>query len=196
MNASELRNRLLRKRDEIIENNPESIRPIIGQLGIKPDNIVLDAATGTGQLLPYLTKEVSGSGWVDAYDSSCGLLEQAAAAHASSGKVRFILGDVEHDALFGAYDAVVIFCMLPTFDDPVAAVKRLYDDHLMPGAHLVIGFPCSKEVINSLHNEVGEKGHARYLDSAEELSSRLTDAGLNVAYTRDDDSAYIITLIK
>ncbi|WP_295730131.1 methyltransferase domain-containing protein [uncultured Muribaculum sp.] len=196
MNASELRSRLLRTRDEIIENNPDAIRPIIEQLGIKPDNIVLDAATGTGQLLPYIIREISGSGWVDAYDSSCGLLEQTAAAHASSGKARFILGDVEHDAIFGAYDAVVIFCMLPTFDDPVSTVKHLYDDHLMPGGHLVIGFPCSKEVINSLHDDVGEKRHARYLDSAEELSSRLSEAGLNVAYTRDDDSAYIITLRK
>lgn len=196
MIASEFHMRLLRKRDEIVENNPDAIRSIIDQLDIKPDNIILDAVTGTGQLLSYLTEKTSGSGWIDAYDPSCGLLDQAAAAHGDTRKVRFILGDVEHNAIFGAYDAVVIFCMLPTFDDPVAAVKRLYDDHLMPGGRLVIGFSCSKEEINSLHTNLGDKAHAHYLDSAEELASRLTAAGLNVAYTRDDDSAYIITLQK
>ncbi|WP_278744012.1 class I SAM-dependent methyltransferase [Muribaculum intestinale] len=192
----EFHNLLLRKRDETVENNPQAISLIVARLELKPDNIVLDATAGTGQLLPYLFKRLTGSGWVDAYDLSCGQLEQAAAAYGSSAKARFILGDVEHDAIFGAYDAIVVFCMLPSFDDPVATVKRMYDDHLMPGGHLVIGFPCSKEEINSLHADMGKKGEPQFLDSAEELASRLTKAGMTVAYTRDDDSAYIITLTK
>lgn len=66
----------------------------------------------------------------------------------------------------------------------------------MPGGHLVIGFPCSKEEINSLHVDMGKKREPHFLDSAEELASRLTKAGMTVSYTRDDDSAYIITLTK
>ena len=98
----EFHNLLLRKRDETVENNPQAISLIVARLELKPDNIVLDATAGTGQLLPYLFKRLTGSGWVDAYDLSCGLLEQAAAAYGSSAKARFILGDVEHDAIFGA----------------------------------------------------------------------------------------------
>lgn len=43
---------------------------------------------------------------------------------------------------------------------------------------------------------MGKKGEPHFLDSAEELASRLTKAGMTVSYTRDDDSAYIITLTK
>lgn len=196
MNTADYFNRMAEKWDDMFHTNPEVIEHILDKAKIEPDNIVLDCGTGTGVLIPYYVERLSGSGWVDAYDISTGMLNKAHEKFASTGKARFILGDVERDTLFGAYDRIVMFCMLPHLNDPVAAVARLADRNLMPGGKLTIGFSCSKEKINSCHRDITGMLRSHFLDSAEELAARLRDTGLTVDYTEDNDSCYIIRVVK
>ena len=112
--------------DEINTYNVEAINHIIDKAGIGPDDVVLDCGTGTGVLIPYIVEKITENGWVDAYDMSTEMLKVAHRKFSSTEKARFILGNIERDRLFGAYDRIMMFCMLPHLDDPVATVARLY----------------------------------------------------------------------
>lgn len=183
--------------DEINTYDEEAVTHIIDKADLKPDNVVLDCGTGTGVLIPYIMKKIDGDGWIDAYDMSTEMLKVAHRKFSSTGKARFILGNIERDKLFGAYDRIMMFCMLPHLDDPVATVARLYADNLMPGGHIVIAFPSSKEEINSIHHERRHNHvHSHFLVSAEELADDLRREGLNVDYTEDNDTCYIIRITK
>ena len=140
MNTADYFNRMAEKWDDMFRVDPGVINHILDKAEIKPDNIILDCGTGTGILLPYYAERLTGNGWVDAYDISTGMLNKAHEKYASTGKARFILGDVERDTLFGAYDRIVMFCMLPHLNDPVATVAKLVDNNLMPDGKLLIAF--------------------------------------------------------
>lgn len=196
MNTADYFNRMAEKWDTMFKTDTGVINHILDKADIEPDNIILDCGTGTGILIPYYAERLSGSGWVDAYDISTGMLNKAHEKYADTHKARFILGDIEHDSLFGAYDRIVMFCMLPHLDNPVAAVARLVDSNLMPGGKLLIGFSCSKEKINSCHRDITGMLHSHFLDSAEELAARLHDAGLTTDYIEDNDTCYIIRVTK
>lgn len=184
--------RMAEKWDTISEEYPDEINHILDIADIHPNDIVLDGGTGTGVLIPYLASRLTETGWIDAYDISTGMLRVAHEKWAKLGKARFVLGDIEHDRIFGAYDRIVLFCMLPHLDDPVAAVAKLCRDNLMPGGSLTIGFSCSKEKINSCHAKKTGHVHSHFLDSADELADRLRFTGLNVDYTEDNDRVYIV----
>lgn len=191
MNIDILRTRLLSDRYASLTDRHEAVEMIISQLALQPDNIVLDTCAGRGALLNDITAPLTASGWVDAYNPTPDLLGEAARAY-TGDKVRFILGDIEHAPIFGAYDALLLYCVMPLLDHPEETVARLYADNLMPGGRLVIAYPCSKEEVNSMYSDTP----ACFLDSADELAARLRARGLNVTYTLDTDSAYILTLTK
>jgi len=183
--------------DEINTYNVEAINHIIDKAGIGPDDVVLHCGTGTGVLIPYIVEKITENGWVDAYDMSTEMLKVAHRKFSSTEKARFILGNIERDRLFGAYDRIMMFCMLPHLDDPVATVARLYEGNLMPGGRIVIAFPSSKEEINSIHHERQHNHvHSHFLVSADELADDLRHAGLNVDYVEDNDSCYIVRVAK
>lgn len=194
MNTADYFNRMAEKWDDMFRVDPRVINHILDKAEIKPDNIILDCGTGTGILLPYYAERLTGNGWVDAYDISTGMLNKAHEKYASAGKARFILGDIERDTLFGAYDRIVMFCMLPHLNDPVATVAKLVDNNLMPDGKLLIAFSCSKEKINSCHRDITGMLRSHFLDSAEELATRLRETGLTTDYTEDNDSCYIIRI--
>lgn len=194
MNTADYFNRMAEKWDDMFRVDPGVINHILDKADIKPDNIILDCGTGTGTLLPYYAERLTGNGWVDAYDISTGMLNKAHEKYASTGKARFILGDIERDTLFGAYDRIVMFCMLPHLNDPVATVAKLVDNNLMPDGKLLIAFSCSKEKINSCHRDITGMLRSHFLDSAEELATRLRESGLTTDYTEDNDSCYIIRI--
>lgn len=194
MNTADYFNRMAEKWDDMFRVDPGVINHILDKAEIKPDNIILDCGTGTGILLPYYAERLTGNGWVDAYDISTGMLNKAHEKYASTGKARFILGDIERDTLFGAYDRIVMFCMLPHLNDPVATVAKLVGNNLMPDGKLLIAFSCSKEKINSCHRDITGMLRSHFLDSAEELATRLRESGLTTDYTEDNDSCYIIRI--
>lgn len=196
MSTADYFNRMADKWDEMFTTDPEIINYILDKAEIEPDNIILDCGTGTGILIPYYASRLTGSGWVDAYDISTGMLNKAHEKYAATRKARFILGDIEHDTLFGTYDRIVMFCMLPHLEDPVGTVARLVDHNLMPGGKLLIGFSCSKEKINSCHRDITGMLRSHFLDSAEELAARLHDAGLTTDYIEDNDRCYMIRVTK
>lgn len=196
MSTADYFNRMADKWDEMFTTDPEIINYILDKAEIEPDNIILDCGTGTGILIPYYASRLTGSGWVDAYDISTGMLNKAHEKYAATRKARFILGDIEHDTLFGAHDRIVMFCMLPHLEDPIGTVARLVDHNLMPGGKLLIGFSCSKEKINSCHRDITGMLRSHFLDSAEELAARLHDAGLTTDYIEDNDRCYMIRVTK
>lgn len=77
MNTADYFNRMAEKWDTMFKTDTGVINHILDKADIEPDNIILDCGTGTGILIPYYAEQLTGSGWVDAYDISTGMLNKA-----------------------------------------------------------------------------------------------------------------------
>jgi demethylmenaquinone methyltransferase/2-methoxy-6-polyprenyl-1,4-benzoquinol methylase len=118
-------------------------------LHIQKGDRVLDVGTGTGVLIPLLTKFTEAEN-ITAIDSAERMIELAKIKF-SGQKINWITDDVvEHD--FGAclFDQVICFSMFPHFEDKALAIKKLCG-LLKPGGVFSIIHAVSKHEINGLH---------------------------------------------
>ena len=101
---------------------------IIATLGIKPGDRVADIGTGTGILLPYLSRAVSPGGLVYAEDIFPDFLDRARAKaeKLKLDNVRFVLGDEKNPRLpQGEIDVAMILDAYHHFEFPKAMLDNI-----------------------------------------------------------------------
>jgi ubiquinone/menaquinone biosynthesis C-methylase UbiE len=150
---------------------PETQKPdtIVAALKLKPGMTVCDVGTGTGFMLPYLSKAVGSTGRVFAEDIQTDFLEKARAHVAAEklGNVSLILGtEIDPTLPAGDADSVLVLDAYHHFDYPdkmLAALAR----GLKPKGQLAIVEYYKSEGPSAGHirldrdevaNEVGSNG--------------------------------------
>jgi SAM-dependent methyltransferase len=113
-------------------------RQVVRLLGIKPGMTVADVGTGTGYMLPFLSKAVGPNGKVIAEDIAQDFLDHAKAKAASLGNVSLILGNETDPKLpAGSLDRELVLDVYHHFDYPDKMLANL-GRALKPGGRLVI----------------------------------------------------------
>jgi ubiquinone/menaquinone biosynthesis C-methylase UbiE len=119
-----------------------NLRPaeLVARLEVRPGSTVVDLGTGTGNMLPELSRAVGPKGRVFAGDIHPDFLDRARerAANEGLGNVEFVLGTETDPKLpAGSADLVLVLDAYHHFDYPeqmLAAIKRT----LRPGGRLAI----------------------------------------------------------
>ena len=177
--------------DEVRRNLTEGLK----ELGLAPDEAVLDVGCGTGNLTGALLELLSPSSRVFAVDYSPRMVEMAR-RKIQDPRVTWHACDVTDLPLAdGSLDRIVCFSVWPHFDD-AEAVLRKFMALLRPGGWLHVWHLASRDKINDIHANAGEAVAGDILIPAAELAQLITDAGFDPTQTLDDESRYLVTARK
>jgi SAM-dependent methyltransferase len=128
------------------EGVPERLERIVAQGKIKTGDTVLDVGTGTGILIPIISKYDPGR--IYACDLSEAMLEQLSSKKLPN--VETILADVRDLGLpGGGVDVVFINACYPNIVDKTGAFRNL-GRMMTPEGRMVISHPLGKSFIHSL----------------------------------------------
>ena len=145
------------KWDELYyQTEPARLKDLIKRFQIKKGDWVLDAGTGTGILLPYLSKLTGKEGKLFALDFSKEMLS-AARSKLPHSKIEFINSDVE-DMPFEDenFDRVICFACFPHFGNKLKSLKEM-SRVLKKGGKLFIAHLLSSQEIKEHHFSAGEE---------------------------------------
>ena len=171
-------------------STPAKIAEMAGLFDLRPGMSVLDLGTGTGVLLPELSRRLGPQGCITAVDFAEAMLARAREKFSAlNTPVDFVLADFEADPIAGRYDRILLYCVYPHLADPDSTLRRLAANNLRPGGSLIIAFPAGAETINAIHARRGTS--APQLPSPGQLARR--HGGSVVA---DTPGAYIVKITR
>lgn len=175
--------------DEVCVHDPVKIDHIVSLLDLGDGCDILDVGTGTGVMISYYLKAMSG-GHVTAVDYSEQMIRVARSKYPESERLEYRVQDIYAMKDESCYDRVVCFSCFPHFPDPVGAIAVL-SRALRPGGLLCIAHSASRDHINGVHRESGELISNDYLPPVGIMGELLTQSGLDVEMLRDDNEYYI-----
>lgn len=178
--------------DNEVRSTPERISSILGKLPIRKGMSVLDLGTGTGVLVPYLSKMVGADGNVTAIDYSEGMLSRARKKYGELKNVRFLKIDFEEELIPGLYDVVMMYSVYPHLHSPYSTIEWLFKMNIKPGGFIVIAFPCDEKFINDIHHE--RKSESDHLQPAPVLAKMIDDWGFHADVIAYNSEEYIILI--
>lgn len=108
---------------------------------------ILDAACGTGVLIPdYLKRNVRR---IVGIDISARMIE-AASSKFSDPRIQWVTGDLERWSSPQKFDRIVVYNAFPHFSDPASVIQHL-SRQLAENGRLTIAHGASRETINLHH---------------------------------------------
>lgn len=179
------------------ERQPQGdiIDAILAVVHINKGDNVLDAGSGTGVLLPRLSRMVGDSGHVLAADSSRKMLEVSQAKNAGLVNVEFRYVDIEDVALDERFDKIVMFNMFPHLKRPLATLKRLVYNNLKPGGRLLLAHSMGCERLNAMHSQHFADSDYFKLPAVGELEDLIRGEGMTTCEAVDDTSSYRLVVM-
>lgn len=177
-----------------VRSTPERINNILGLLSIAQGMNILDLGTGTGVLVPYLSKMVGPDGHITAIDLSEGMLSIARKKYGELKNVEFLKLDFEEELIPGLYDMVMLYSVYPHLHAPSDTFEWLFRMNIKPGGCIVIAFPSDEKFINNIHHE--RKSESDHLPPAETLAEMITLWGYKAEVLANTPDAYIIKVTK
>jgi demethylmenaquinone methyltransferase/2-methoxy-6-polyprenyl-1,4-benzoquinol methylase len=176
--------------DEVAHHDMDKVETIIKLLHIKPGDAVLDVGTGTGVLIPVLSRYTEAKN-ITAIDFAPAMIARAREKFGATG-VEFIVGDImEYSFREMSFDAVVCYSVFPHFDNHPAALARL-TGFLKPGGLLAVLHSQSRERINGVHiHKQDETVYHDYLPALEVVANLMKSGGLRMEIMIDNDDLYL-----
>jgi demethylmenaquinone methyltransferase/2-methoxy-6-polyprenyl-1,4-benzoquinol methylase len=180
--------------DEISKHDMTKIDMLSRLLLIRENDTVLDVGTGTGVLLPVLSRYTRGEN-ITAIDSAEKMLEIAKRKFSNLG-CSFILGDaVAYPFKDESFDVITCYSVFPHFDDKPRAIKHLAAA-LKKGGLLAILHSSSKEKINGVHVHAHNDVMLDSLPPAEKIAGLMCTFGLRLEAVIDNSEMYAICARK
>jgi ubiquinone/menaquinone biosynthesis C-methylase UbiE len=101
------------------------VAELAGTFGIQKGSRVLDVATGTGILLPYLLQAVDQSGRVFAFDFSYKMLQKAKNKAPRANLYCFQASAMAVPLPDNLFDHIICFAAFPHFANPIQALQEM-----------------------------------------------------------------------
>lgn len=179
-----------------VKSTPDKITQLLDIIGVTSGSDILDLGTGTGVLLPYLSRLTGPDGTVMAIDFSEGMLREAERKFSDLKNVYFSRLDFEEEREPWRYDLIMMYCVYPHLSYPKETVRRLVAENLKPGGRLIIGFPTDEKFINSIHHDhaVEDDLGSEHLPSAPTLASRINKWGVHARVLAYDEGKYLVEI--
>ena len=177
-----------------IRSTPERIGRILGKLPISENMSVLDLGTGTGVLVPYLSKMVGPNGHVTAIDLSEGMLSIARRKYGHIPNVEFLKLDFEEEQIPGRYDVAMLYSVYPHLHAPADTIEWLFKMNMKPDGIIVIAFPSDEKFINNIHHE--RNAEHDHLPPAHVLAEMICRWGFKATVLAATPDEYIVEIKK
>ncbi len=181
--------------DNMIEVNESKINFLLSQLEILESDHILDVGTGTGVLIPFLSK-LNPKGYIKAIDISCNMLEVAKEKFKNKNNIDFELVNVESDELNEKFDKIILYSMFPHLENKTATIKKLVENNLLDGGKLMIAHSNSREFLNNMHRNTHEIVSESRLIEVSKQRKLFEDVGLTVEKAFEDDNIYFLIINK
>jgi ubiquinone/menaquinone biosynthesis C-methylase UbiE len=167
----------------------------IEELGVGPDEAVLDVGCGTGNLTAALLTVLSLAGKVTAVDIAPRMIEQAR-RKIRDRRVEWHVADVRRLPIpDSSCDRAICFSVWPHIGDRQAAAAEI-GRVLNPGGVLHVWHLSSRARINEVHASAGESIHHDRLPPADETADLLSRCAFRVTTAIDDGERYLVTAIR
>lgn len=175
-----------------IRSTPGRVETILDKIEVREGDNVLDLGTGTGVLVPYLSRLAGEEGSVVGIDFSAGMLSRAREKFGNLRNVRFERKDFENEEIEGKFELILLYCVYPHLSQPVVTLKKLAGRNLAPGGRIIIAFPSDEHFINNIHRE--KKADSDLLPAAECLAERLRDNGFHTRVIAYGSEEYVVEI--
>ncbi len=168
---------------------------IIAEVDIKPESYVLDVGSGTGVLVPFLTRAVGNRGKVIELDISAEMLGKAKGKGFHSN-THYIQADM---TAIPMPDKVLDLCIccnaFPHCGNKLEALTEMARVIKVNG-RLIICHTMSREAVNYLHQTIGGVVGNDLLPDKAELHWLLTQAGFGRVKLEDSPERYLVVAHK
>lgn len=168
---------------------------LLVELGVEPEERVVDMGCGTGNLTSALLRRLGPGGRVEAVDISPGMLG-VARSKVEDPRVAWHLASAAALPLrTSSCDRVLCYAVWPHFD-PVRAAATEITRVLKPKGRLHVVHGISRERVNAIHASAGEAVRGDVLPPGQEVASLLRELGFQVERLVDTDVRYLVTAVK
>ena len=165
------------------------------EMGVAPDETILDVGCGTGNLTKALLARLGPKGRVVAVDISPRMIE-VAKAKVLDERVSWHVVDASRLPLDPAsFDRVVCYSVWPHFDDAEATAVELARV-LRPSGSLHVWHLISRAKVNEIHASAAPAVHNDVLKQADEVAGLLAGLGFKVTTAVDCDTHYLVSATK
>lgn len=173
------------------EQTRQRLYRIVQNLNLAPGSRILDVATGTGILIPWL---LAAAGRVTAIDFAPRMIEEAQKKH--PGGVQLLVADV-HNLPFAdqSFDEVICNSAFPHFTDQARAMGEMARV-LAAGGRLTICHPAPRQELNEFHRRLGGVVGNDMLPDTATMQKMARAAGLVQITITDGPEIYLFTAFR
>lgn len=180
--------------DNMVNHDKGKLEFLLSKADIRRGDKVMDVGTGTGILLPFVSRLVGAEGMIRAVDASGKMIKVAERKYAMLPNVTFEVADIEHYNSIEKYDRIILYSVFPHLHHGIETVKKLVENNLLPGGILMVAHSQNRDSINNKH-----KGKDLVLDSfmlpaVEKLAEMFENVEIKVINTLDNEDYYYILL--
>lgn len=181
--------------DEVCRHDMRKVEDILDLVNIEKGSHVLDVGTGTGVLVPSLSRRVTESGVIKAVDIADQMIEVARRRNIY-GNVTFSCEDALEDSKDElTYDHILCYSMFPHFKNKREAIEKL-KGKLKVGGKLAVLHSQTRDEINQLHSRKHEAVRHDVLPTKEEFVQMFSEAHLRPVITIDDHEKFVMIAVK
>lgn len=172
------------------------LEKFVPMFSLKAGQKVLDVGTGTGILIPFLSRAVGPTGSITAIDYAENMVQKCRSKYSQLKNVTIKLQDVEElDLPSESFDAITCFGLFPHLENKVNALNNIYHA-LKPGGKLIIAHALSSAEIQTHHNSASSAVVRDVLPEEPEMRRLLKYAGFMKISIKDEPGCYLCLSTK
>jgi ubiquinone/menaquinone biosynthesis C-methylase UbiE len=172
------------------------LEKLVPQFNLKPGQQILDVGTGTGVLIPYLTKAVGSAGLINAVDLSEKMVQKCKAKHKHVNNVDITVGNIEDTAFpVESFDAVICFGVFPHLENKRKALQNI-NKILKYGGKIIIAHALSSEELQIHHKKVSRHVAHAAIPPKNQMTQLLKQTKFIEISIKDEPGCYLCTARK
>lgn len=181
--------------DQIVEHDDKKIKKVINNIKSVKNPEILDVGSGTGVLIPYLTKKFGELSKITAIDFAENMIAVSRKKHKQYKNIKYIIADIYSIELNSSYDLIFSYSVFPHFNDKKGILKK-FKSNLNEEGKVIIFHSQSREKINNLHKKASSEVNSDYLPAAIDLANMAEMLGYKVLQIIDNNELYLVELQK
>ncbi len=169
---------------------------LVKSLKIKEGQKILDVGTGTGILIPQISKLIGSTGYMKAVDFSEGMVNICKAKFGDLANLSIDVADIEEISLPSSFfDYAICFGVFPHLQNKSKALGQL-NRVLKSGGTLIIAHALSSKEIERIHACSSPMVAHDMLPASHVMESMLVQAGFGQIQITDVPGCYMCTSTK